>query len=395
MAPDLGMGALDALLASARRECSFLRRSPWDLALVSWVPWLLVIVVLSVLGAGLLRDVPIAVVDDDRSSASRALIRKLEAAPGIHVKAMPESLDRAWPLVRQLDVFAVAYIPRDASRRIGRGDSATLFAFYNASYLTAGQAASREIGAAVQAQNAESSFARGAYLRGRSGLRAVPVRVQSTILFNAERNYEHFLGGLLLPAILLLAMCLAVVAAFGRELRDGTAGAWLDGCRQRFVAAALGKLAPYLLLFTAYGALAIVWIACLRGNGVAGSFAVLVAGYAGVFLAYSAIGLLLLGLTRNMGTALSLSGMYAGVSLAFSGGTFPVIEGPLFTQVWSKLLPYTAYVELQMQQLDMGSPLRVSARPLLTMLLFIVVAGVPALRLFGRAARDPACWGRR
>ena len=96
-----------------------------------------------------------------------------------------------------------------------------------------------------------------------------------------------------------------------------------------------------------------------------------------------------------MGTALSLSGMYAGVSLAFSGGTFPVIEGPLFTQVWSKLLPYTAYVELQMQQLDMGSPLRVSARPLLTMLLFIVVAGVPALRLFGRAARDPACWGRR
>ena len=395
MAAAVGEGALQALLASARREWSFLRSSPWDMALASWVPWLLIAAILFVLSAGVLRNLPIAVVDADHSSVSRAVIRKLQAAPGIHVKAMPESLEQAWVLVRTLDVYAVVYIPRDATRQIERGDSATLFAFYNASYQTAGQTASREIGNAVQAQNAESSFASHIHLRERSGLRAVPVRVQSTILFNPEKNYEHFLGGLLLPAILQLALCLSVVAAFGRELRDGTAGAWLTNSHQQLVPAVIGKLLPYLLLFTAYGAVAIVWIAYFRGDGVAGSFLTLLVGYVGMYLAYSSIGLFLLGLTRSMGMALSMSGMYSGVSLAFSGGPFPETEGPLFTQVWSKLLPYTAYVKLQMQQIDMGSPLGVSLWPLGTLLLFIVIAGIPALRLFGRAARDPASWGRR
>ena len=214
------------MLASARRECAFLRRSPWDLALVTWVPWLLLAMVMLVLGQSVLRDVPVAVVDDDASASSRALIRKLDAAPGIYVKAVPASLDDAWSMIRELGVYAVVHIPRDATRLTARGEAATLFVFYNASYLTIGQSASRDVASVVQAHNAESSVERSRYVSGRP---AVPVRVQSTILFNPARSYEHFLGGLLLPAILQLALCVAVVAALGRELRDGSAGTWLAG----------------------------------------------------------------------------------------------------------------------------------------------------------------------
>ena len=103
----------------------------------------------------------------------------------------------------------------------------------------------------------------------------------------------------------------------------------------------------------------------------------------------------LVGATRNMGTSLSLTGLYAGTSLAFSGATFPVQGAPLFAQVWSQLLPFTAYLKLQAQQLDLGAAWTASLSLLGTLLLFVLVAGGAGLRLYARGARDPASWGQR
>ena len=96
-----------------------------------------------------------------------------------------------------------------------------------------------------------------------------------------------------------------------------------------------------------------------------------------------------------MGTSLSLTGLYAGTSLAFSGATFPVQGAPLFAQVWSQLLPFTAYLKLQAQQLDLGAAWTASLSLLGTLLLFVLVAGGAGLRLYARGARDPASWGQR
>lgn len=389
------MGSWAAIGASARREWAHLGRSRWDLALCSWVPWLLIGLVMVVFLNGSLRHVPIAVVDHDHSETSRSLIRKLSAAPGIYVKAVPASLDDAWSLVRKLDVYAVVHIPADVSRQMARGGSGTVFAFYNAAYMTIGQSASRDIASALQAQNIETTRMRSQYIQGRPALTAVPVQVQSTVLFNAARSYEHFLVGLVAPAILQLAFCLSAVAAFGRELRDGTVADWLAACGGRFGSAALGKLLPYLVLFMAYAAATIFWLAHVRGDGIAGSATMLMVGYATMYLAYAAIAVLLVGLTKNMATALSLTGMYTGVALAFSGGTFPLIGGPLFTQIWSYLLPFTSYVQLQMQQLDMGAPWNVSMWQVSAMLMFLVIAGPLGMVLYRRAAADPASWGQR
>ena len=121
----------------------------------------------------------------------------------------------------------------------------------------------------------------------------------------------------------------------------------------------------------------------------------MVAAQAAMYLAYGGIALLLVGATRNMGTSLSLTGLYAGTSLAFSGATFPVQGAPLFAQVWSQLLPFTAYLKLQAQQLDLGAAWTASLSLLGTLLLFVLVAGGAGLRLYARGARDPASWGQR
>lgn len=388
-------GATAAVARSWRREWARLRADPWDLALVSWIPLLALALFAWMFGAGVPRELPIAVVDQDRSPLSRELVRLLDAAPGLRVAVQPSELAPAWSAVRALDAYAVVHIPADASRALLRGGSVTVLAYYNASQATAGQAAMREIGAAVQAYGARLAREQVAPIRGPAAVRAAPLTVQATVLANAARSYEQFLLGLLFPAILHLVACLAMVSALGRELRDGTIGAWLDECGGRLLPAVAGKLALYVLLFTGYGVAALAWLGIRGGGGAAGSVPMLVAGQAGLFAAYAGIALLLVGATRNLGTALSLTGLYAGTSLAFSGATFPLHDAPLFARLWSQLLPYTAYLELQAQQLDLGAPWTASLPALGTLLLFLPAAGLPGLWLLGRSARDPASWGRR
>ena len=216
------------------------------------------------------------------------------------------------------------------------------------------------------------------------------MRVQTTVLFNAARSYEHFLVGWLFPAVLHLALCVAVVGALGRELRDGTAREWLASAGGRVAPAVLGKIAPYLVSFMVCGTAGLVWLYGVRGAGIAGNAAILLAGYALLLTAYAAIALLFVGATREMDRPLALTGVYAGTSLAFSGATFPVTDASAFTQVFTWLLPYSAYVKLQAQQVDLGSPLAVSAIPLATLLAFTLLAGGLGLRLYARAAGEPA-----
>lgn len=387
--------AREAFVRSALRECARLRADPWDLALVTWIPLLLLALFAWMFSAGVPRELPVAVVDHDNSAVSRELVRALDAAPGLRVVSRPTGLPQAWSEVRATRAFAVAYVPAGTEREILRGGSAVVFAHYNASHQTAGQAAVRGIGEAVQAAGGRIARHEVALVRGPEAVRAPTLQVQATVLANAARSYEHFLLGLLFPALLHLVACLTMVSALGRELRDGSAGAWLRESGDRLLPAVAGKLAPYLLLFTAYGVASLVWLAAIRGGGVAGSAPMLVAAQAAMYLAYGGIALLLVGATRNMGTALSLTGLYAGTSLAFSGATFPIQGAPLFAQIWSHLLPFTPYLKLQAQQLDRGAAWTVSLPLLGILLLFVLVAGGAGLRLYGRSARDPAAWGQR
>lgn len=386
--------ARQAFVRSAVRECMRLRADPWDLAMATWIPLLALALFAWMFGAGVPRALPVAVVDHDNSAMSRELVRMIDAAPGLQVAARPADMQQAWAAVRAAEVYAVVHVPEGSGREILRGGSAVVFAYYNASHQTAGQAAERGIGDAVQAAGGRFVRADVARIRGPDAVRAPPLRVQATVLANAARSYEQFLLGLLFPALLYLAACLAMVSALGRELRDGTAGEWLQSCGDRLLPAVAGKLAPYLLLFTVHGTGSLVWLAAIRG-GVAGSAALLLAAQAGLYLASAGIALLLVGATRNLGVALSVTGLYAGTALAFSGATFPMQGAPLFAQAWSRLLPLTAYLKLQVQQLELGADWTASLPTVGGLLLFMLVAGGIGLVLYGRGARDPAAWGQR
>ena len=69
--------------ASFVRECRCLARSPWDLALLTWIPLLLCGVIAWQLSGGVVRDLPVLLIVQDDSAISRDLAIRIEAAPGL------------------------------------------------------------------------------------------------------------------------------------------------------------------------------------------------------------------------------------------------------------------------------------------------------------------------
>lgn len=386
-------GAFDSAL---RRELRFLAASFWDRALVIWVPLLLMVVVAIQFSAGVMRDLPIVVVDQDGTAVARELTRRLDAAPGLQVAAQTPDMQAAERIIRSNRAYAVVLIPAHTERAILKGTTGSITTFYNASYSTASGAALREIGTVVQAFAATIATEQTAAFVGAAKVRRPPVAAQNVILFNPQGSYELQLVALIHPALLHLIFMVAVVSALGRELRDGTIGAWIGGeDRRRGIAAVAGKLMPYLLIFTGWGLLATGYLAGLRGWPVAGSVMLLLAGYVAMYLAYIGVTLLVVGLSLSMGKALSITGLYAGASFAFAGAIFPVESASIFARLWSVLLPYTAFAKLLAEQWIMGAPATDSVWQLLVMLAFLIVGTGVGLPLYLAAARRPQSWGRR
>lgn len=371
------------------RELAFLRRSPWDLALVTWIPVALCAIVAWLFAAGVPRALPIAVVDEDGTAIGRALAQRLEATPGLAVVARPTDRAAAERLLRARSVYAAVLVPRGTVADVLSG-GAPLLLLYNASYPTAAAVVRHEVGAAVVALNARLLVEQAAAVAPPGSVRAAPVDAHARLAWNPAGSYELQLVSLLHPAILHLVFMIAVVSAFGRELRDRTLDAWRPD-----PAAALGKAAPYVVAFGTWAVAAIAYLALVRGWTVQGSVVVLLAGYFAMYAGYLGVALLAVGATRTMGTALSLTGVFAGASFAFAGAIFPVEQASAFARVWSAVLPFSAFAHVVALEWVADAPVTAALAPIARMLLIAAVAGAVGLRLYLDAAERPDHRGPR
>lgn len=369
-------------------EIAHLARSRWDLILLIVMPVVLMIVVGAMLFQGVIRDVPVAVVDQDHSAFSRAAVRKMEASPGVRVVARPTDLEAAWPLMRSGRIYSLAYIPRGAERNAFRQSDAVIV-YYNGAFQTVGALAASTQAAALTDAASPLLLDRARAL-GVPAARLKPPAVQVTILGNPQLSFELFLGGLIMPGVLHLLMACAGVMGVGRELRGGSLQDWSARMEGRLAAALAGKLTPYVLVFTLWGAVWIAWLCGWRGWGIEGSLWMLLGGLFALMAATAGISALLVALTGDMDTSFSATAVYAGSAIAFSNGTLPLLHGPAFAQVWSAVLPFTHYLRLQNEQMVLGSDVSASMGPLL--ILLAVAVGTFALSVplaHRRAKRAP------
>lgn len=394
------MGFAQAFATSARREAAGLRRSRWDLAMISWVPLLAVAFIWWTFSAGLPNRLPIGVLDQDHSALSRQLIRFLQATPGLQVVRPYDNTAEAAQALRRAEVYAVVSIAPDFARSLKQGRAAQVTLLHNAQLGTHSSLIQRDVRSAVGTLSAGVELA-ARNKRGEPALAVQvsmePVRASLVTLFNPSLNYEQFLAAALIPALLHILAMTAGAWTVGRELRDRTVADWLGprAGRGSTAAALLGKLLWPWLGLGMVGTLAMLWLTLGRGWHPPGSLAwVLLALW--VFLALSlAMGALASSATRSLRTALSTTGFITAPAFAFGGVGFPLQSMPVLARGWAELLPYTHYIRLQMEQLQMAAPLSYSALTLMALALAAIILVAFCAPLLNRCAGQPETWGGR
>lgn len=394
---------MSVLTASLRREWGRLRASPWDWAMVSWVPMLVLALMCWIFSAGQPYRLPIAVWSEDSSALSRQLVRMLQATPGLEVRQTVLNRGEAADALLRREVYGVVHIPPDLETHVkqGRGGAVTLL--YNAQLATASSLLQRDLkqvvgtlSAAVEMQTAAKRGTPHQVLQ----VQMEPIKTQLVALFNVSTNYEQFLAAALIPALIHILAMTAGAWSVGRELRDRTLGDWLnpDGRPANVASVAvalLGKLLPPAVLLWGSGMAALLYLALLRGWTVAGSMAWIAVGLAALVAVSLACGAALAAITLSLRTALSGAGLLSAPAFAFSGMGFPLLAMTGSARSWALAMPYTHYARLQVEQWQMGAPvvqtLPVVAGLLLATLLLFALASAG----LSRGLRRPEKWGGR
>lgn len=367
------------------REMEFLRKARYEQVLLLLLPLIMLVAVTQIFAKGVLDDIPVAVVDQDHSSLSRQIRANMAASPDIELLAMPAAMGEAHSLSRSGKVFAIVEIPEGAEGAMLRLERRPIMIYYNAALRTTGGAAA----SALEEVIADAVRTRGLSLRTADGLEGIELSmpsVQVTAVGNAQKSFERFLTPLILPAIFNLLLSCAAVAAVGRELRAGNWPGWCQAYRDGFLAALIGKLIPYVLVFFAWHLIFWCWMTGVRGWPIMGNTLILVLGQLLLCMATAAIGAALVGVCRDINTALALSTVYASGAVTYSDGTLPVLHANWWAHAWANAMPYTHYYRLQVEQVNLGSDPLTSLSQLLILSAYIVPTILLAAWLLGRAA---------
>lgn len=164
------------------------------------------------------REVPAAVVDMNKSTQSREFIRKVDATPDVKIQSHCADMEEAKLLLKESKVYGVIYIPESFSSDITKGiqTQVTLYCdmsgmLYYKAILTASTEVSLKMNKAIKVKRAGNTTDR------QDEISATPITYEAVNLFNPQAGYASFL----LPAVLILIIQQTLLLGVG--LSAGTA----------------------------------------------------------------------------------------------------------------------------------------------------------------------------
>lgn len=153
----------------------------------------------------LIRKIPIAVVDSDRSHLSRTIVETLDADEAIRVADRPQTLAEAQAALAKREVFGIVGIPQGTEREVMKGTKARLAAYADSAYFLLYNRTWQGIVEATSTVTA-NVLSRGARTDGslyRAALvKSSPIEVLNQPLFNPTGGY----GSYIVPAAFLLIL---------------------------------------------------------------------------------------------------------------------------------------------------------------------------------------------
>lgn len=378
---------LSSILEVMRREWGILRTRPIYFFGMILAPFLTAFLLLYMMAGGLPQDMPVAVVDEDGTATSRALVRSLDAFQSSRVSLRALSMQEALSAMRRGEVYAIYHIPRGLQAHAGSARQPKIHYYTNGSYLMAGSFTFRDMKMLSELASAKVGLQTG-QARGRTEEQIMgaiqPIRVQLEVMSNPWLNYSAYLTTTILPGVLQLMIFLITSYSIGVEIKRRTARSWLAAADGSMVRALVGKLLPHTLIFLLVGwslqGLLYGWM----GYPLQSSWWSMAGAMLALVLSAQSLGAFFVALIPILRMSLSLGSLLGMLSFSISGMSIPVSTMSPAVQALSHIFPLRYYYQIGINQALVGAPW-VEAMPLylgLLAFLLLPLVTLPRLRHF-------------
>ena len=362
------------LLSLIRKEFIQILRDPRTLALTIVYP-IMMLLLLGYAATNDVRNIPLAVYDQDKSDSSRQLLDAYQAADYFILTYEVESPDEITLLIDSGKAKAAIIIPPDYKEKLDAGESAQIGFIIDGSDPTLAStalSAATLIGQARGAKVLEQKIT----LTGRSnGSNLIDIRTQ--VWYNPEMVSAFFMIPGLIGMILQFLSTLLTATSIVREKERGTIEQ-LIVTPLRPWELVVGKITPYIIIAFLDMIEILVAGMLLFNVPINGSVTLLLLLSALFLVTTLGIGLLISTMANTQQEAMLISMFTLMPSIFLSGFFFPLASMPLILQWISYMVPLRYFLIISRGIVLKGVGMQAIYPEVISLVIFAVVVMVGA-----------------
>ncbi len=324
---------------------------------------------------GLPSDLPIGIVDNDRSSLSRNFIQQLDATQ-IGKTVMYDDFEQARLAMQSGKITSICVIPEHMYADVSANRRPVFTYYLNSMYFVGGALAYKDILTMINLTNGavqrQVLRAKGVNEREIMG-RIRPIDVDTHQIGNVYTNYGYYLTNIILPAVLELVIIIVLIYSLGAEMKYEVSPELMRTAGGSMLDAITGKLVLYTTLFTILGILIVTLLYHWMHFPIAGSIWYMIMAIFLMVLASEAIAIFIIGCLPVPRLALSIGALYSVLGFSLSGFTLPIEAMPAWIQGWSAAFPIRHYYLFYVQEVIFGAGFAGWWQEVVHLLLFVLL----------------------
>lgn len=313
----------------------------------------------TIFGNGQMENIPIGIVDQDNTAASRTIARRIAATPTFRVTEHLTDEASARQALQRKEIYGYLSIPPQFEQKTVSGTGATLTYYYHYALLSVGS----ELMAAFETTLAPVTLSpivvqAEALGVGQEQIQTflLPVEANTHPLYNPDMDYSIYLSQPFFFVLFQILILLVTVYAIGSEFKFGTTQEWMgaatpagkDPANLRnadMLTAVAGKLLPYTVMFSVIGILANYVLFGRMNIPFQGSLWLMNIVTVLFIMATQALAVLIFSIFPKIAYIISVVSMVGSLGATLSGVTFPVTAMYAPVHAASYLFPVRHFTE--------------------------------------------------
>ena len=310
-----------------KRECLILTSRPLYLFTALIFPLFALFFMTTIFGDGMIDELPVAIVDEDDSHLSRNIINLCSAVPEIRVTQVVPNTAEARDALLSKEIYGYLIIPNDFESDVNANKNTSLTLCYHYAFLSVGSEVLQgflNVLRIIAVTPLQQSIDFLGIDEDELENIASPISISARPLYNPALNYTSYLTFPYYWVLFQILILLNIAYSFGNEFKTKGIRDCLKKGKGKFINVVLGKMFPYIIIFSIIAVFANVIIFKVLGLSLSSSIYEIIIVCVLFICATCSVSLFIFSLYPNLPIIISFISMFGSLGATFAGVTFPV-----------------------------------------------------------------------